>query len=88
MDKSPLGLPLPEVIGRQAIPDMETLAREHGSTRASRSEDVMHVCFECAGPLASGLILVQTCRYCGGSGLLSDDQLARIMAAGHGVIPG
>jgi hypothetical protein len=37
--------------------------------------EVRHVCFECGGPLASGLILVTICWACQGVGTLSDHEL-------------
>ena len=43
--KSPLGLPLPDRVGRQHIPEMSEVAGEQSTTRASRGgDDVRHVC--------------------------------------------
>jgi hypothetical protein len=75
--KSPLGLPLPEHVGRQHIPTLDELAAEKDTTRAARGgDDVRHVCFECGGPTA--LIVVPGCRVCGGVGTLSTEQMDRM----------
>lgn len=74
---------MPKTVGRQDIPTHDEIAREQGVTRDRGGEEVMHVCFECGGPTAAGLIIVQNCRYCGGVGLLSDEQLSRMFAGGN-----
>ena len=84
--KSPLGLPLPKTVGRQHIPDVTEIAAEQGVTRDRGGEEVRHVCWECGGNLASGLILVQVCPVCRGVGTLSDDDMDRI-GAGRLVLP-
>lgn len=81
--RSPLGLPMPKNVGRQDIPTLDEIARAQGVTRERGGEEVMHVCFECGGPTAAGLIIVQNCRYCGGTGLLTDEQLSRMFAGGN-----
>ncbi len=79
-----MGLPIPETLGRQHIPDLAEIAAEKGTTRDSRDGDglggaVRHVCFECGGPLA---LVVVPCRVCGGVGTLSNEQMARMFPDG------
>lgn len=74
MDRSPLGLPLPDVrVGRQHIPTLDEMAREVGASRGAN--EVGHLCPDCGGDLASGVIHVQICTTCGGVGRISDTRM-------------
>lgn len=83
--RSPLGLPLPEKTGRQGIPSMDDLARELGGVRDSRG-GVEHLCPDCG--FATGTIVVQVCRTCGGSGRIPDEQMVRMFGpSGERAVP-
>lgn len=47
---------------------------------------VEHLCPECGGDYAENhgaLIIVQTCRHCGGRGRMTDDELSAYLAREH-----
>lgn len=79
--RSPLGLPLPETVGRQHMPEMSEIAAEQRVTRDRGGEEVEHLCPNCSGT-ESGLIIIQTCGMCGGRGRLTDDRFTRIFGSG------
>jgi hypothetical protein len=84
--KSPLGLPLPETVGRQHLPTLDEMAREVGTSRGAT--DIEHLCPDCGGDLAAGRILIEVCRLCGGSGRISDTRMAALFGpAGSRVQP-
>lgn len=80
--RSPLGLPLPETVGRQHMPPLDEMAREVGTTRGAT--DIEHLCFECGGDTAAGKILIEICRVCGGTGRISDTRMAVLFGPSGG----
>jgi hypothetical protein len=65
-------------IGRQGLPTMAELAADVGTTRARGGEQVEHHCPECGSAMAG--VAWRPCGVCGGSGLLSEDQMSAYLS--------
>lgn len=66
------------IVGRQGVPSMAELAADAGTSRVRGGEQVEHHCPECGSAMTG--VAWRPCQVCGGTGLLTDDQLSVYLA--------